>query len=304
MQAEFDAFRVFDYSNANIFLWVFKASTTANKFSARFVQTDETLNEILRSTVQREVVRLTEFAQYSHLAQTNENSCLTSPVTGSDFSSLKALVDRPEPEWRVRSIRDLKGATGYVVKFAHNGQTVYAVKRSAESWKTSYPKKFINIVFENDELSAATDNAFSIERTFDFYSLNDILFIVRKNAFESAMRHRMEYARAFAGLQQSAPFSAIFTTMQPLVTYVGTNSMQLKRMATIEQKAIYFHPQFLPTLRTVSIRRGYGLNFDSVSNQIVPCDQTAKIIIQVLLDHRLHSEITDSIYDVPDAIRV
>lgn len=304
MQAEFDAFRAFDYNSANVFLWVFKSSTTANKFSARFVQTDETLNELLKSTVQREVARLTEFAEYSHLAQTNDNSCLTSPATGSDFSSLKTLVDRPEPEWRVRNIKDLKGARGYVVKFVHNNKTVYATKRSAENWKTSYPKKFINIVFSNDELSAATDNTFSIERAFDFYSLDDALFIARKNAFESTMHHRMEYARAFAGLQQSAPFTAIFTTMQPLVTYVGTNAMQLKRMATIERKAIYSHPQFLPTLRTVSLQRGYGLNFDNATNQIIPCVQTAKTIIQVLLDHRLHSEITDSIYDVPDAVRV
>lgn len=301
MQVTFDAFRGFNYAQAAVYLWVFKKSTTASKFSAWFAHTDDALNALLKATVQREVARLTEFSPYTYLAENNDNSCLMLPVVDSDFAHLKSQIDKPEPEWKVRSIRDLKGAEGYAVKFVHNNRTVYAVKRSAENWKTSYPKKFINVVFENDELAAAQDNGFSIERTFDFYSLDDALLIAYKRAFESSMQHRAAYAQAFSGLRHNAAFANIFTNMQPIIDFVGTNATQLKRMATVEQRAVYAHPQFLPTLKAVSIRRGYGLNFDVATNQIIPCAQTAKDIVQVLLDHRLHSEITENIYDVPDA---
>jgi hypothetical protein len=75
-------------------------------------------------------------------------------------------------------------------------------------------------------------------------------------------------------------------------------------MAVVEQKALYANPNFLPALQAVSNARGWGLNFDAHTNRLVPCEQTARTILQVLLDHRLLSEVTQNIYDVPDAVPV
>lgn len=304
MQQMFSSLRAFDFAQSLIHLWVFKRSTTALKFSAFFVQTDRNLNALLLAVVQREIARITEFADYTYLAETNENSCLASPVAGSDFEFLKTAIDRPEPDCRVRSIKDLTNADGYVVKFTHNGQTVYAVKRSAGTWKAAYLKAHINMVFRNGELSAAEDNGFSIEKTFDFYAFNTVLFIASKRNFESAMAHRIAYAQAFVALRGTPGFSALFTTLQPLIDYVGTNATQLRRMATVEQRAVFTQPGFLEALQAVNARRQWGLNFHPQTNQLIPCDQTVKTIMQVLLDHRLLSEVTQKIYDVPDATQV
>lgn len=304
MQETFDALRAFQFTQGDLHLWVFKRSMAARKFSAYFVRTDETLNGLLREVVAAEMTRITEFAPYTYLAETNENSCLTMAGGQNDFDQLKGQVDRPEPECGAQSIKDLMGAEGYVVKFVHGDQTVYAVKRSTSTWKTAYPKKYINMIFHNGELSAAADTSFSIERTFDFYYLNGVIFIAGKRAFESAMAHRVAYAQAFAELQRDATFSGLFTQMQPLIDYVGMNSIQLRRMAVVEQKALYAKPNFLASLQAVSNARGWGLNFDPNSNRLIPCEQTARTILQVLLDHRLLSEVTQNIYDVPDAVPV
>ena len=80
--------------------------------------------------------------------------------------------------------------------------------------------------------------------------------------------------------------------------------MQLRRMALVEQKNIYSRPNFISNLKSVNSARNWGLNFESDSNRIVPCEATVKTIIQVLLDHRLLSEITANTYDVPDAKQV
>lgn len=304
MNQTFTSFRAFDFAQGQIHLWVFKRSTTTQKFSAFFVQTDETLNAILLAVIRAEVERITEFANYTYLAETNENSCLASPIAGTDFEHLKAMVDRPEPDHRVRSIKDLRNAEGYVVKFTHNGQTVYAVKRSTSTWKTAYLKTHINIVFRNGELSAAEDDRFAIEKSFDFYALDTALFIASKRAFESAMAHRAAYAQAFVGLRANPVFSVLFTTLQPLIDYVGTNSIQLRRMATVEQRALFMRPGFLDAVQVVNARRQWGLNFDPQTKKLIPCDQTIKTIIQILLDHRLLSEVTQNIYDVPDATPV
>lgn len=304
MQPTFASLRAFDFASSTVHLWVFKRSSTADRFTARYAQTDLSLNTLLLGIVQGEMRRITEFADYTHLAQTNENSCLATPIQGSDFRHLKAVVDRPEPDWRVRNIKDLKNATGYLVKFTHNGRIVYAVKKSASNWKTSYLKTHINIVFNNGELSAAEDNGFAIEKSFDFYAHDAAMFIASKGAFEAAMEHRASYAQAFGNLQLNAGFSGLFTDIQPLVKYVGTNAIQLRRMARIEERALFSRPGFLAAVQAVNGRRNWGLNFDASTGCLVPCDQTAKIIMQILLDHRLLSEVTDMIYDVPDVTQV
>ncbi len=304
MQIQFDAFKNHDIDNSNVYLWVFKKSTTANGFTAHFVQTNDKLNEQLKLIVKENFQRITEFHPYSYLAETNENSCLSTVIAGSDFANLKALVDRPEPDCRLVKIKDLKNVTGYLVKFTHDGKTVYAIKRSAKNWKTSFSKSHINIIFKNGEMSAVEDEAFVIERNFDFYAIDTALFIANKRAFESVMEHRASYEQAFLSLQATASFSDLFTDMASLINHVGNNSIQLRRMARIEERALYISPQFLSTVQSVNNRRAWGLNFEPQTGKIIPCDRTIKTIIQILLDHRLLSEVTDLIYDVPDATQI
>jgi len=304
MQAEFRSLRAFDFVNATVHLWIFKKSSAATKYKASYVQIDDALKSQFIDVATNEMIRLTEASAYSYISQPNENSCLVTPSQDTDFALLKTQVDRPEPEHSIDGINDLKGAEGYVVKFTSNNETVYAVKRSTSSWKTSYPKKYINIIFANGELSAVENKSFSIERNFDFLSKDALIFISNKRGFESALTHKAPYTQAFVSLQRTPNFSSLFTNMQPLIDHIGSNSIQLRRMAIIEQKGFYSRPNFITTLINVNNSRNWGLNFDQNTNQIIPCAQTVKVIMQVLLDHRLISEITSTTYDVPDTVEV
>ncbi|MCC3859388.1 DUF4868 domain-containing protein [Vibrio parahaemolyticus] len=299
MMIDFDALKAFDFANADTYLWVFKESTTKAKFRAKFVQTEAELNKDLKGFICAEINRITEHSPYTYISQTNENSCLTIAFDSTDFTLLKSQVDLPEVEHRVKSVSDLVGAKGYVVKFIKDDVVVYAVKRSTSTWKTSYPKKFVNMVFKNGELKGVENNAFSIEKNFDFYVINDTAFIANKKGFESSMKHKEEYVQAFDTLQKNPGFSSLFSDVSSIVEYVGSNSIQLRRMAVIEEKGIYKQANFIKNLISVNSKRNWGLNFEN--DKIVPCEKTVKVILQVLLDHRLISEITDHIYDVPDA---
>ncbi|KOC97263.1 hypothetical protein ACS82_22980 [Vibrio parahaemolyticus] len=296
---DFDALKAFDFANADTYLWVFKESTTKAKFRTKFVQTEAELNKDLKGFICAEINRITEHSPYTYISQTNENSCLTIAFDSTDFKLLKSQVDLPEVEHRVKSVSDLVGAKGYVVKFIKDDVVVYAVKRSTSTWKTSYPKKFVNMVFKNGELKGVENNAFSIEKNFDFYVINDTAFIANKKGFESSMKHKEEYVQAFDTLQKNPGFSSLFSDVSSIVEYVGSNSIQLRRMAVIEEKGIYKQANFIKNLISVNSKRNWGLNFEN--DKIVPCEKTVKVILQVLLDHRLISEITDHIYDVPDA---
>ncbi len=304
MQADFSSLKNFGFINSEVHLWVFKKSTTPAKYKAYHVPSDLQLNTRLISFAKNEVDRIIEFHPYSYLSQTNDGTCLGVTTTDPNLTLLKNQVDQPEPEHLIRGLHDIKGAEGYVVKFTVGGVTVYGVKRSTSSWKTSYPNKFINMIFANGELSAVDDNAFSIERNFDFYCFGSSIFIANKRGFESVLEYKTSYAQAFSSLQSTPEFSALFTSMQPIIEHVGANSIQLRRMAVIEQKGLYGQPNFLTKLTTVNSNRNYGINFDPATGKIIPCDQTVRSIMQVLLDHRLISELTDNTYDVPDAVRI
>ncbi|MCU8105163.1 DUF4868 domain-containing protein [Shewanella sp. SM101] len=304
MTADFQSLKTFDFANSTTHLWIFKDSGTAARFRSFYVQTEDDLNTQLKGFINTEITRITEHAPYTHISQTNENSCLSIEHASTNFPNLKILVDRLEGEHRITDSKDLKGAKGYVVKFTSNGTTVYAVKRSTSTWKTSYNKKFINMIFANGELSGVEDNSFSIEKNFDFYVINNTAFIANKRGFESSIQHKAAYAEVFTRLQQAPVFSSLFSDITPIIEYVGTNPIQLRRMAVIEEKGIYSRPNFIPTLQRVNISRNWGINFDSANNTIIPCENTARVIISVLLDHRLMSEITDNTYDVPDATQI
>lgn len=70
-------------------------------------------------------------------------------------------------------------------------------------------------------------------------------------------------------------------------------------MTVIQDKALYSKPNFLEKVQEISSNRDFGLNFDD-GGKLIICSETVKTIIQILLDHRLLSEITETIYDVPD----
>ncbi|HAS4583746.1 TPA: DUF4868 domain-containing protein, partial [Vibrio cholerae] len=279
IMVDFDALKAFDFENADTYLWVFKESTTKAKFRTKFVQTEAELNKDLKGFVRAEVNRITEHSPYTYISQTNENSCLTIAFDSTDFKLLKSQVDLPEVEHRVKSVSDLVGAKGYVVKFIKDGVVVYAVKRSTSTWKTSYPKKFVNMVFKNGELKGVENNAFSIEKNFDFYVINDTAFIANKKGFESSMKHKEEYVQVFDTLQKNPGFSSLFSDVSSIVEYVGSNSIQLRRMAVIEEKGIYKQANFIKNLISVNSKRNWGLNFEN--DKIVPCEKTVKVILQV-----------------------
>lgn len=300
----FQNFKNFNLEEADVLLWVFKRTSTATKYLASYVRTDEPLDDALRGFALVERDRITEWSPYSHLSQTTENGCLSVDAAETNFESLKTLADRPEMDHVINSLAKLKGAAGYLVKFAADGSTLYAMRRSPSTWKTAYKKKgVINTVFKDGELSAVENVDFTIEPGFDLFALDDALLVGNKRGFESMMQYRAGYVQAFIELQDAQEFVALFTDMAPLVEHVGQNGTHLRRMAVIQEKGFYNNPAYLGALKQVCDNYQWGIDFDA-AGRIIPTSETAAVIMKLLLDQRLVSEITKIMYDVPDGTPV
>ncbi|MEK8088148.1 Kiwa anti-phage protein KwaB-like domain-containing protein [Thermithiobacillus plumbiphilus] len=297
----FNEWRQFDYDNATVQLWVFKKSKKPAKFQAWHVRTDAQVESLFRKSANSEVSRITENIAYSHLSQNNENSCLEHSLEESEgLIALLQVVDAPEAENTDASLQQLKGAIGYLVKFQSRGRTVYAVRKTAPTWKPAVRNKMINAIFLNGELSAVPNESFTFDEYFDFYCLNETIFVASKRAYESTVSDKKAYSRSFEELTVDPHFLELFSDVAPLRKYVGQNAIQLRRMTVIQQKALYTVPGFPKKVKDVSDARNWGINFDQ-NEKIVLCGNTARVVMQVLLDHRLLSEVTENIYDVPDA---
>ena len=144
------------------------------------------------------------------------------------------------------------------------------------------------------------EETFSFDSYFDFFCINETVFVKSKRAYESAMSEKKVYETNFEELAVDPAFTSIFSDIQPLKEYVGTNAIQLRRITVIQSKALYLRPDFPQRLQHVNNIRNFGLNFDA-NGKLIVCKDTAKTIMQILLDHRLLSEVTETIYDVPDA---
>ncbi|CAK3652837.1 hypothetical protein VCRA2120E57_100053 [Vibrio crassostreae] len=65
---DFDTLKAFDFANADTYLWVFKESTTKEKFRTKFVQTETELNIDLKAFICAEINRITEHSPYTYIS--------------------------------------------------------------------------------------------------------------------------------------------------------------------------------------------------------------------------------------------
>lgn len=289
---------------AEISLWVFKkrADISGNageiKYSAYWVKIADAVKIELRKVIKRFQDDYVEVEGYTLLAQNNENSFLGVEVDETNFDKLKILVERPPEEHQATNEKQLNNAVGYVVRASTPGSVLYGVKKTAANWKTKRTKSLMNLIFREQELDIEDNPAFSLDRSFDFFVFSDHVLVPNKAAFESLLSYKASYKTAFIQLQVEPIFSGLFTDMQPLISYVGSNSIHLRRMATIQNKGLYQDVNFLARLRQVNQQKGWSIQFHP-DGRIHPTEETIKVIMQVLLDHRLYSELSLNTYDVP-----
>ena len=300
IQDDLRGFKSFNSRDASVELWIFKKRPTTgdvNPFTAVSVQASNALENELKGVVAGFQESFGDVENYDLLAQPNEGGFLGLSKVDTLFPRLSQLVERPHEECLAASVRQLNNAAGYVVCLRWGNDSLYCVKKTTSDWATRKKKGYMSIFFREAELDIQENPSFTVARSFDFFVHGDSILVANKAAFESLLNHKDTYEEAFVALQQEQPFVQAFSSLDEITQYVGTNAIQLRRMAVIKARGYYNNPGYMGKLRTVNDARGWGIAFDP-QGKIVPTPETVKAIIQVLLDHRLRSELSDNQYDV------
>ena len=296
-----DILHQFDIATASLSVWVFKKSQgRAGRFRAQsVVATPELIDEVKDIAIAR-IGRCAEAENYDLITQINEASCLFLESDETLFPQLQDVVDQPPEEHLIDDFSDLQGSLGYVARFTHGDDVLYCVSRLPGDWQVKKRRHRINLVLHENRLDLANDETFTISKTFDFFVLNENILVVNRANFESLLEYKQTYISSFAELQANASFQDVFSDMALLIEHVGSNTMHLRRMAVVQERAFYCNAPFMEKLREVNQARNWNICFDA-AGKIVPSPESVRTIIQVLLNHRLHSEMTGDDFDVPSA---
>lgn len=292
--------RGFDLERAELSVWAFKKSTSQALFRTSSVVVTPELKAELRKLAGQWIRRCTEVDDYGLLVAINDNSCLHLESDETIFPVLEGQVSRPPEEHLIEDVTGLEGSVGYLVRMTQGDDTLHCVCRLASDWKIKKRSSVLNLVLNRNELDLAGEQAFSIPKRFDFFVINDDILVINKAAFESILEYKQTYVTSFSDLQADVGFQGVFSDVAVLVDYVGTNTTHLRRMAVVQERAHYQDPNFMERLRQVNHERQWNIQFDA-DGKIVPSAETARAIIQVLLNHRLHSELTNNDFDVASA---
>jgi hypothetical protein len=307
MSKSLDALKAFDVTSADVVVWTFKKSQNAKTklpvFNGHWVDTTGVLDEALKVALVEARAAITEIQEYGLLAQNNEGSALSITLEETYAALVLDQTADPTPRRKVKTLKQLINAAFYVVKLTASGQSIFAVRRTDDSWRTKKAKNALSVVFADDQLTIDKDTRFSLSKYFDFFIVDDTILVLNKGHFESLLSYKEAHIEEFADLQKEPEFLAVFTDLAHLVDYVGVNKIQLRRISAIRQKSHYKNSDFMDRLRAECKALGFNIAFDA-NGSIIPTPESCRHIFQALLDHRLDSRLSQKIYDVENTADV
>lgn len=288
--------------DADVTLWLFKKSIRdgSPRYAGRWVETHTAVDERISEIFDAQRNRIEETEPYDLLAQRNEASALTIGTNETHGDAVIAEVRDELDSKQVRRTKHIVNSAFYAIKYVEDGKTVLGVRKADKTWKT---KKNTLLRFNGEELHINDDQSFEIMNDIDFFISEETIFVLNKANFESILSYKQAHENEFQELQAEDEFSLLFQSLGPITEYVGTNKIQLRRAHAIRQKGHYKDEDFMSRLRDKYQNFGLNINFDD-DGRIIPCEETCRDIFQALLDHRLSSAFSESVYDVQNTVRV
>jgi hypothetical protein len=136
----------------------------------------------------------------------------------------------------VTKLAEVQNTKFYVVKLVNGDQILHAVRKTDDSWQTRKARNYLSVFFADDQLGLNQNPGFNISRDIDFFIIGDDVVITNKPAFDSVLNYKEAHAQDFQMLQAEAHFSSLFSTLEPLVSFVGTNKLHLHEPAQFVKK--------------------------------------------------------------------
>lgn len=295
----------FNIANADVSVWLFRKSTKAGStvFTGHWIDTDDALDTALRTAIAYARDNVLETEDYSLTATIEHGQALTIETATTVADQIVEKSSEEDPSRKATKIPHIQNTNFYVVKLTDGDKILHAVRRTDNSWRTKLNKGIIKVIFSDDQLGINPNPDFHLSQYIDFFIADDEIVILDKGSFEKILSYKEAHLDAFKELQTDNAFANLFNDMAPLVSYIGSNKLHLRRVCAIKEKGYYSNAKFLDNLSKKYAQAGLNLIFDA-GGILVVTPETCPDIIRALLNHRLYSLFTEENYDVQNSTPV
>jgi len=308
MPSAFETLQAFNIENSEVKVWTFKKNqytgVPAPTYTGHWVDTSDELDQAIQRALVSERARITEVLDYGILSQNNEGSALSIKLDETHGELILEKIADEIQDRKVKNLKEINNSTFYVIKtVAQNGDKIFAVRKTDDSWRTKKLVGLISAIFSDDGLDLNEERSFNISSHVDFFIVGDEILILNKQNFESILSYKQAHLEDFKQLTEEPDFSVIFSEINTITDYVSENKIRLRRALAIKEKGHYKDPVFMENLRNNFADFGLALEFDP-QNKLIVTPETCGDVFTALLDHRLKSPFSQNIYDVQDTASV
>lgn len=302
IKTKFKALKSLNLQNSSVSLAIVKEykRQRISHYDIKYVQINERLENRLRNILIRKIESANTFEEYTFdCPEPEEDLVRIIESDSTDFYRIMELLVTLNPEEdKIESLEELIKAKSYLIILRNDkGIQIAGLKTVPENWKMKRDKGLIPLLFRENRFEDLDDeNIFSISSSIDFLYYDEILFILSKKEFESALNFREGMIAKAEELYGEVQKTNLFINFDILTNRVGNNLRYLRKVAIIKNLGYYRDQQYLQRFREVSEFKNWGIKFQD--GQIIISDETLDDILTVLQNKRLHSELSEEDFDV------
>ncbi len=273
------------------------------KYIMKYIQIDEKLENRLRNIVLNKIENANTFEAYSvDSSEIEDDEIKGYPYEATDFYNIFAQLKELNPETDIiTSIQDLLKTKSYmIIVRTISSIKLIGVKSIPENWKLKFSKGLIPLLFiENRFEDLEDEKIFNISNFLDFIYYDEVLFILSKKGFETALNFREGMIKKTDIFYNEASKLKLFLNIDILKEKVHKSPRYLRKVASVVNLGYYKDMTYLARLKEISLKKKWDLHFDGQS--IILTESNIDSVLSVLQNKRLHSELTDETFDVDSA---
>lgn len=281
-------------------LWLVKRHLDIHKqahYSVLRVDADKKLqNKLKKTTTDRIQGADYKLEEYDFLTVDQDNQLFTIESAETDFVKIQGEVDKGLANQKVEKYEDLLNSWAYVIKFEHDGNVVYGVRKINKFTQAVKVKAVSYFIFEDKKLVDLEDKkVFAIDTHIDFFTYDGTTFITNKKEFESTLNFRkgMEKNRDVILVEFVA--LKVFSDAEPIRKIVGANLHLLRKMSSIQKSGYYKNKNFLEDLHARNKEKGWNL---TIQNGVIIIDESnVDFVLKLLNNERVESQINYEVFD-------
>jgi hypothetical protein len=225
-----------------------------------------------------------------------DDALFTIETDTTDFTKVEAAIKGGFSNPHATSYDQLLNSWAYVLLFEKDNERLYAWRKISADTQPKKAKSKGAAFFLNHKLTDVDDKEiFMIYPRYDFFVHDGTTFIADKRQFETAMNFREGMKANAEEVLSDFAQKKIFTDVDVIKEFVGTNLHHLRKLSSIKKSACYKQKDYMGRLIKVSQEEKWELKIEK--GKIVVEKETVELLLKLLNNDRLRSPINNELFD-------